>query len=85
MNKAIYMYHGQTNMNNITVKNNVLITILFFPRPKPYLSSIKNTNESGVRQMQTADLQIRAWVSQTRTSVSQISASYRYRYRYIGI
>ena len=30
---------------------------------------------SGVRQMQTADLQTRAWVSQTRTYVSQTSAS----------
>ena len=35
---------------------------------------------TGVRQMQTADLQTRAWVSQTRTSVGQTSASYRYRY-----
>ena len=41
--------------------------------------------EHGVRQMQTADLQTRAWVSQTRTSVSQTSASYRYRYIGIGI
>ena len=36
-----------------------------------------------------ADLQTRAWVSQTKTSVSQTSAlhryRYRYRYRYIGI
>ena len=39
----------------------------------------------GVRQMQTADLQTRAWVSQTRTSVSQTSATYRYRYTVIGI
>ena len=41
----------------------------------------------GVRHLQTADLQTGAWVSQTRTSVSQTSASYRYRYRYryIGI
>ena len=29
----------------------------------------------GVRQMQTADLQTRAWASQTRTSVSQTSAA----------
>ena len=40
---------------------------------------------SGVRHLQTADLQTRAWVSQTRTSVSQTSASYRYRYIGIGI
>ena len=45
---------------------------------KPYLFIF-----FGVRQMQTADFQTRAWVSQTRTSVSQTSALYRYRYRYI--
>ena len=39
----------------------------------------------GVRQMQTADLQTRAWVNQTRTSVSQTSASYRYIGVGIGI
>ena len=41
--------------------------------------------KTGVRQLQTADLQTRAWVNQTRTSVSQTSASYRYRYIGIGI
>ena len=29
--------------------------------------------DHGVRQMQTADMQTRAWASQTRTSVSQTS------------
>ena len=38
-----------------------------------------------MRHLQTADLQTGAWVSQTRTSVSQTSASYRYRYIGIGI
>ena len=28
------------------MKNNVQMTIPFLPWPKPYLSSIKNTNES---------------------------------------
>ena len=46
---------------------------------------LKDVPQLGVRQMQTADLQTRAWVSQTRTSVSQTSASYRYRYIGIGI
>ena len=49
------------------------------------MAAVDSLKVSGVRHLQTADLQTRAWVSQTRTFVSQTSASYRYRYIGIGI
>ena len=72
---------------NAWVRNRVHGKQLLYPRESPHTITLtlfvkkvsffieKKLFVIGVRQMQTADLQTRAWVSQARTSVSQTSAS----------
>ena len=81
-------YSGHSNMSSLSSKSKLIkaktrVAALEvkagFLKEKQALKMAEERLEfkNGVRHLQTADLQTRAWVSQTRTSVSQTSASYR--------